>query len=154
MGTHLNAIIAHYIFPSFFEGPSTAFGSTSSGLYSDADDSKNTDEILEGGLAIDPETWLKNPGGATNLQDLLGLKHEDSTDESGKESDETIEGSGDRTTICIGDKEKEVAHSKLSALISLLEKDREFSSNSNSRRYVTISRIFFFQNPNTIAIIL
>ena len=77
---------------------------------------------------------MKNPGGATNLQDLLGLKHEDSTDESGKESDETIEGSGDRTTICIGDKEKEVAHSKLSALISLLEKDREFSSNSNSRR--------------------
>ena len=59
---------------------------------------------------------------------MLGLKHEDSTDESGKESDETIEGSGDRTTICIGDKEKEFAHSKLSALISLLEKDREFSS--------------------------
>ena len=88
---------------------------------------------------------MKNPGGAsTNLQDLLGLKNaEESTDESGKESDETLEGSGserDRTTICIGDKEKEVAHSKLSALISLLEKDREFSGNSSSRRYVEISR--------------
>ena len=122
-------------------GPSTTFGSTSSGLYSDTD-SKTSEDLLDGGLSIDPEAWMKNPG--ASLEDMLRMKqsgsgfqekNEDSTDDSSKESDVTIE-DDDKTKICIGDTEKEVAHSKLSALISLLEQDREHSS--SNRRYVKI----------------
>ena len=118
-------------------GASTTFGSTSSGLYSDTD-SKTNEDLLDGGLSIDPEAWMKNPG--ASLEDMLRMKqsefrekNEDSTDDSSKESDVTIEDE-DKTKICIGDTEKEVAHSKLSALISLLEQDRDHSS--CNRRYV------------------
>ena len=118
-------------------GASTTFGSTSSGLYSDTD-SKTNEDLLDGGLSIDPEAWMKNPG--ASLEDMLRMKqsefrekNEDSTDDSSKESDVTIEDE-DKTKICIGDTEKEVAHSKLSALISFLEQDRDHSS--CNRRYV------------------
>ena len=132
-------------------GPSTAFGSTSSGLYSDG--KPDDDGLLDGGLSIDPDAWLKNPG--ASLEDMLKLKqkqqNEDSTDDSSKESVATLEDikSGgedevddiDKTTIQIGEKEKEIAHSKLSALISLLEKDRD--ANNSSRRYVACLIDFF-----------
>ena len=96
---------------------------------------------------------MKNPG--ASLEDMLKLKqkqqNEDSTDDSSKESVATLEDikSGgedevddiDKTTIQIGEKEKEIAHSKLSALISLLEKDRDASN--SSRRYVACLIDFF-----------
>ena len=74
-----------------------------------------------------------------------------STDDSSKESVVTLEDiqgvqdgdddTIDKTTIQIGEKEKEIAHSKLTALISLLEKDRD--ANNSSRRYVACLIDFF-----------
>lgn len=131
--------------------PSTAFGSTSSGLYSDKDEeSEDTSEIEKAdcaldGLALDPEDWLKNPGASLSEMMLMkdkkaaeaaleATKKEGSIDDStdSKDSDDTLDGSdrplksvGGMTTIMIGETEKQVASSKLSALISLLEKDRD-----------------------------
>ena len=75
-----------------------------------------------------------------------------STDDSSKESVVTLEDiqgvqdgdddNIDKTTIQIGEKEKEIAHSKLTALISLLDKDRDVSN--SSRRYVNRVVIILF----------
>jgi hypothetical protein len=138
--------------------PSTAFGSTSSGLFSDVemkavnmeeDDEAEADEMLEG-LSLDPEDWLKNPG--ASFKEIMSMKksegtptvslsplgsstkNDDSSNSDSKDSEDTMDGHDGRTMkICIGDKEKHVAHSKLTALISLLEKDRGDQSGPNTR---------------------
>ena len=96
------------------------------GLYSDTELQKEDDE----NFTLNPEEW-------SSFNDILAKKHEDlvatptltspapvATD--GSSSDTTIE--EEKSTIFIGDKEKLIATSKLSSLISLLEKDREYKS--------------------------
>ena len=64
------------------------------------------------------------------LEDIQGVQ------DGGEENEVETETEIDKTTIKIGEKEKEIAHSKLSALISLLEKDKDVSN--SSRRYVHV----------------
>ena len=93
--------------------PSTAFGSTSSGLYSDDPDIKSVSEIESQGFCIEPEDWL-----ASNFNDIMGQKTSKSPEkESSPEkepspepekidvsSDETLDGTSEvgQTKICIG----------------------------------------------------
>ena len=157
-----------------FTNHSTAFGSTSSGLFSDDPDGlKSNDEGLidSAGFCIAPEDWLKS-----NYSDMLN-KNKKEDDESTPQqapsspasqnqtadtddsfsanqqltnpqqtaeisSDETIDGSESEATplktnvsqtkICIGEKDKMIATSKLTSLISLLEKDSNSSHGSRS----------------------
>ncbi len=80
--------------------PSTAFGSTSSGLYSDAD-VKSTDELESKGFCIEPEDWLKS-----NFNDIISEKITESPEQvQDVSSDDTLdELDQDKTSICIGTK--------------------------------------------------
>lgn len=96
--------------------PSTAFGSTSSGLYSDAD-VKSADIEADQGFCIEPEDWL-----CSNYNDILAknkdAEQKDLDEESTPvkapaspanstmthdvSSDETLDGNDETTKICIG----------------------------------------------------
>lgn len=106
---------------------STAFGSTSSGLYSDTE---LKDEDTEH-FSLDPAEW-------SSFNDILQKKTEvtplaspaPTAQDEHSSSDTTLDGNSDteKSTIFIGDKEKQIATSKLSSLLCLLEKDREYKS--------------------------
>ncbi len=173
---------------------STAFGSTSSGLYSDneaiitlkpSDDNddnnedKEADEVIEG-LSLDPDDWIKNQGAtfkemmslgksksikASDQQQIETDANETETEADSadsKDSEDTLDGQerttpklersssiptnvmvkdmpmpilkGGSVSIQIGDTEKHVAHSKLTALISLLERDRDREQSVRSNK--------------------
>ena len=105
---------------------STTFGSTSSGLYSDTE---KLEDLREQHFSLDPAEWssfndILQKSEVTPLASPAPAQDEQSS------SDTTVDGSETeaKSTIFIGDKEKQIATSKLSSLLCLLEKDREYKS--------------------------
>ena len=105
---------------------STTFGSTSSGLYSDTE---KLEDLTEQHFSLDPAEWssfndILQKSEVTPLASPAPAQDEQSS------SDTTVDGSETeaKSTIFIGDKEKQIATSKLSSLLCLLEKDREYKS--------------------------
>ena len=108
---------------------STTFGSTSSGLYSDTE-KLELEDLTEQHFSLDPAEWSSFNDILQKTTEVTPLASPAPAQDEQSSSDTTVDGSEteQKSTIFIGDKEKQIATSKLSSLLCLLEKDREYKS--------------------------